>query len=166
VQPEGTTFFYSPKFATTVKLPHGVTITIPAGATVTPQVFLAGVHDTGDDHPLVDIFPAVQLAKAATVQLPVIARGASASLAGPAPATPSPQPVAPGGSLSSQTQSARAIGTTIVEINATGTLPRAPRGASAAGKLSALPSADLTEAAVTQFGLMAVRALRWRSMGL
>jgi len=142
VQSEGTTFFYNPKFATTVKLPHGVTLTIPAGATATPQVFLAGVHDTGDDYPLVDIFPAVKLAKAATVQFPVIARAASATLTGQAPATPRPQPAVPGGSLASPAQSARVGGSASVEINATGTVPRTPRATPAVGKQSSLPSAD------------------------
>jgi len=131
VQPEGTSFFYNPKFASTVKLPHGVSLTIPDGATNAPQVFLVGVHDTGDDYPLVDIYPPVQLTKPATVQLPAIARAASATLSNQAPPSPRPQAVPPGGTLASQaqTQAARASAPMSIEINATGTVPRTPRAA-------------------------------------
>ena len=70
--PEGTTVFYNPRFATTAKLPHGVLLSIPAGALASPQVFLMTAHDTGDRLPLVDIFPIVKLLKPAKVTMPIL----------------------------------------------------------------------------------------------
>lgn len=163
IQPEGATFFYNPTFATTVKLPHGVTLTIPAGATATPHVFLAGVHDTGDDYPLVDIYPPVQLAKPATVQLPMIVRAAASTLSNQAPATSRPQPVPPGGALASQAQTARASGPVTIEINATGTVPRAPRAAPAR-KQSSVSTTDegfAADAAATAAAAAACNQWGW-----
>lgn len=124
IQSEGTSFYYNPKFATTVKLPHGVSVAIPAGAFGAPQVFIAGVHDTGEDYPLVDIYPAVKLAKPATVHMPVMARAAKPLLSNQSPATPSLNSAPPGGGLASQAQAARAATAATVEINATGVVRR------------------------------------------
>jgi Phosphodiester glycosidase len=160
VQPEGTSFFYNPKFATTVKLPYGVSLSIPAGATAAPHVFVAGVHDTGDEYPLVDIYPPVQLSKPATVQLPAIARAASATLSNQAPPSPRPQAVQPGGTLASQTQTqaARASSPMSIEINATGTVPRRPQAAQSSKQSSTTTTNDVlaadadTAAACNQYG--------------
>jgi hypothetical protein len=126
-QPAATTFSYNPRFPTAIKLPYDVTLEIPAGATVKPRVFLVGVNDTGDDYPLVYIYPELQLSKPATVQLPLIARPASAIPPGAPPRTPRPQPVAPGGALGSQASAAPPSGPLRVEINATGEISREPQ---------------------------------------
>lgn len=72
--PEGITFFYNPTFPTVVNLPHGVKLTLPAGATSSPQVFYVAVHDTGDEYPLIDVYPQVRLVKAGRVEVPAIVR--------------------------------------------------------------------------------------------
>lgn len=161
LQPEGTSFYYNPKFAATVKLPYGVTLAIPAGATSAPQVFVAGVHDTGDDYPLVDIYPSVQLAKPATVQLPVIPRAPVSTLPNQPPPTSRPPAVRPGGSLSSEAQAARTTSEPVsIELNATGTVPRAPR---AAGKQSSVPGTNeaLTTDASTAAAAAACNSYGW-----
>lgn len=114
--PEGTTVFYNPKFATTAELPRGVLLSIPAGALTTPQVFVTTARDTGDEHPLVDIFPNVKLAKPAKVTMPAIARPSRA-----ANSTQSPLP--PGGTAS-PAQSVQPDGATIIEIQSTGVVRR------------------------------------------
>jgi Phosphodiester glycosidase len=72
--PQSSTFYYNPAFATTVKLPYGVKLTIPAAALASPQVFSVGIRDTGDKFPLVDIYPEVKLTKAADIELTAIVR--------------------------------------------------------------------------------------------
>jgi hypothetical protein len=61
--PERQKIFYNPDIATRAKLRLGVELDIPAGAAVTPQLFSVAVHDTGDEHPVVDIFPELKLKK-------------------------------------------------------------------------------------------------------
>ncbi len=61
--PERETVFYNPSMATTAALRLGVELHIPAGATAGPQLFSIAVHDTGDEYPLIDIFPAIKLRK-------------------------------------------------------------------------------------------------------
>lgn len=159
VQPEGTTFFYNPKFATKVALSHGVTLTIPAGATAAPHVFLAGTYDTGDDYPLVGIYPPVQLAKPAKVELPPITRAEVATLSNQAPRTSRPQAVPPGGTLASQAQAqaARASGPRVIEINATGEVPRESRAAPT-GKQSSVSPTNEVLAADTEVAAAAAAA--------
>lgn len=129
IQPEGTTVFYNPKFATNVKLPLGVTLTIAESATSFPHVFLVGAHDTGDDYPLVDIHPKLQLAKPAIVQLPTISRAAMVGLAEQQPATPKPLGVSPRGATMPQVKVVQTPAPIIIETEWTGTVPRTPQAA-------------------------------------
>lgn len=131
LQSEGTSFYYNPKFGTTVKLPHGVSVSLHTGALRTPQVFVVGVHDTGDEYPLVDIYPVLKLAKPATVKLPAIERAARALQSNQSPPTPSPKPAAPAGGLASHAQAARAGSSAIIEINTTGVVRRTPQAPAA-----------------------------------
>jgi hypothetical protein len=126
LQPEGTSIYYNPKFATTVKLPFGSSIAIPAGALHSPRIFIAAVHDTGDEFPLLDIYPVVRLAKAATVRISTIERAPKALISGQPPPTPAPKAASPGGSMPSQVQTLRAPTTSSFEIFSTGVIRRSP----------------------------------------
>lgn len=130
LKPEGTAIFYNPKFASTVKLPLGVTLTIPAGAYGTPQIFIGSVHDTGDELPLLDIYPALDLLKPATVSIAPAARELRAQSASQVPASPRPKAASPDGTSAVEAQASRAGATTTFDISSTGVIRKgfqAPR---------------------------------------
>lgn len=150
LQPEGTSLYYNPTFAMSAKLPHGVSISIPAGALSAPQVFIVGVHDTGDELPMVDIYPEVKLTKPATVELPAIQRAARALQSNQPPPTPRPQAVAPNGGLAPRAPAASATGPVRVEINATGYVRRKPQAPAASKPMNSSAVGQPTlEATVT-----------------
>lgn len=126
-QPAGTALYYSPAIATTALLPHGVTLSIPAGALAAPQVFIVAVHDTGEDHPLIDIYPGLSLAKTARLVVPALVRSVSSvgtdlSSQSPIPPTPRPKAASPAGASSLLAPAAGSDAALTVEINATGTV--------------------------------------------
>jgi hypothetical protein len=104
LRPEAFSVYYNPRIETSVKLPYGTVLTIPAGASTAPQIFSVALHDTGDEFPLIDIYPVIQLAKAATVQLSTIPRVPKPLMSGQPPPTPAPSPAAPGGVISAEPQ--------------------------------------------------------------
>ncbi|MFT7722576.1 MAG: phosphodiester glycosidase family protein [Roseateles sp.] len=53
--------YYNPKSSISAHLKLGTRIDIPAGATKRAQIFSVAIHDTGDNLPLVDIFPVINL---------------------------------------------------------------------------------------------------------
>lgn len=65
--PERKSIYYNPKFSTRATLQFGASVVIPAGATDGPQIFSFAVHDTGSRHPLIDIYPIIELRKLATL---------------------------------------------------------------------------------------------------
>jgi hypothetical protein len=150
-QSEGTTVYYNPTFDATVKLPHGVTLNIPAGATASPQVFVVGVHDTGDEFPLVDLYPVVKLAKAARIQLPAIARAAPALRTDQAPLTPRPSAANPVVDPSKKSSAGTANGASlIIQIIETGVVRRhnqhsviSPGTSTSTGETSAAGSSNV-----------------------
>jgi hypothetical protein len=150
LQSEGSSIYYNPKFATSAKLPLATSITIPAGAYPAPQVFVAGVHDTGDEFPLVDLFPAVKLAKPASVHLSTIVRAPKALVSNQATPTPALKAAPPGGTAplqpQSQAQASVAPTTSNFETFQTGVM-RPPSQAKSPGNGAALNSAALTTAA-------------------
>jgi hypothetical protein len=120
----GTSIYYDPRTATSVALPMGVKINFPAGATPAAQVFNVAVHDTGDSYPLLDIFPAVSLSKAATISMGKIERVQSAAeLAGAA--TPRPKAVDSSGQKQTFDESI-VPATSTFEIKATGVVRGGP----------------------------------------
>jgi hypothetical protein len=123
---EATSIYYNPKFATTVKLPFGTSIAIPAGAYRSPQIFVAAVDDTGDEYPFVDLYPPVVLAKPATVRMSSIERAPRTWIPGQPPPTPAPKAASPDGSMPSQTQARPARTTFSFEISSTGVIRRTP----------------------------------------
>ena len=150
LQPEGTSIYYNPTFATTVRLLHGVTLTIPAGATSAPQVFLAGVHDTGDDYPLVDIFPVVKFAKAAKVQLPALVRSPRGILSNQSPASPNPRPAAPAGLATQERTDRSGAAEATVEINATGVVRPAAKAPAPRASASSTSQTDDSTSVATE----------------
>lgn len=104
----GAIVYYNPKFdLTAIGLRFGVKLNIPAGATASPQVFSVNLNDTGDEYPMVYIFPELKLAKSAFVELPAFVREPSKSAdpsrvpevrgapPSPAPGWVPPQPLPP-----------------------------------------------------------------------
>jgi hypothetical protein len=69
-----TSIYYNPKFESRVQLDHGVSLFIPPNATAHPQIFSVAIHDTGEQYPLVDIFPELKLRSAAELTLSRFAR--------------------------------------------------------------------------------------------
>jgi hypothetical protein len=67
--PESELVHYVPSTATVAALSRGATFGIPAGALTHPQIFHIGVLDTGDTFPKIDIYPYIDLAKAATIEV-------------------------------------------------------------------------------------------------
>lgn len=59
--------YYNPNYATVAKLNYDTTISIPPGATNGAQIFSIAVHDTGDDFPLVDIYPVIKFLSPASI---------------------------------------------------------------------------------------------------
>ena len=86
----GVSIFYNPKYPTAATLPFGTSLAIPPGATSGPSIFNVAQHDTGGAFPLVDIYPSVDLAVAATLKTHRLARGTPDG--SEAPATPAPRP--------------------------------------------------------------------------
>ena len=86
---EGVTIYYLPDIETHVEIGLGVSLTIPAGARKTPQIFTATAHNTGNDYPLVDIYPSVKLDKPARLHMtrlvqPEVIGGAARPVPAPA----------------------------------------------------------------------------------
>lgn len=67
--PESELVHYVPSTATVAALSRGATLGIPAGALTHPQIFHIGVLDTGETFPKIDIYPYIDLAKAATLEV-------------------------------------------------------------------------------------------------
>lgn len=59
--------FYNPKFATDAQLNLATKLSIPAGATTQPAIFSIAVHNTGEEYPLVDIYPNYNLRSPASI---------------------------------------------------------------------------------------------------
>lgn len=162
LQPEGTAVYYNPVFETTVQLPHGVVLSIPAGALTVPKVFVVGVHDTGDQYPLVDIYPGVKLAKQAKVLLPTIARAAQARQSGQSPPTPRPAQRGPAGSPSSVASAATgAGGLRILEIGETGVVRPTPVAPAASKPVSSSTIADPSTEALAVTATSGCNAFGW-----
>lgn len=64
---EAQAVYYNPNFSSTVSLPLGVTLSMPAGALAKPQIFSIAVRDTGNAYPAVDVFPYLNTQKEFTV---------------------------------------------------------------------------------------------------
>lgn len=150
LQPEGSSIYYNPKFATSAELPLGSSITIPAGAYPAPQVFVAGVHDTGDEFPLVDLSPAVKLTRPASVQLSTIVRAPKALDSNQVRPTPALKAASPGGAAPLQLQSQADVSivptTSSFETFQTGVM-RPPSQAKSPSTGAALSSSAVTTAA-------------------
>lgn len=76
----GTSIYYNPRFPVAANLDQGVSLKIPARALNTPEIFNVQIHDTGDQFPLVDIYPYVKFLKNATLTASLIQRSTSANI--------------------------------------------------------------------------------------
>jgi hypothetical protein len=90
----GEVIYYNPRFRTVAGIGNLAHLDIPAGATTAPQVFSVAAHDIGEDYPLVDIYPAVDLGKPATVRLDPTPHARPSANAARAPVASLPFPVA------------------------------------------------------------------------
>lgn len=93
----GRSIYYNPKFPLTVGLDHGVVLKLPSQALSRPQIFNAKIHDTGNDFPLVDIYPYVNLTKNASLSVRAIQRTSSKNIPSEMPAPKLPPPFMPNG---------------------------------------------------------------------
>lgn len=67
---EAQAVYYNPNFSSSVSLPLGVTLDMPAGALAKPQIFSIAVRDTGGAYPTVDMYPYLNTQKEFTVSAP------------------------------------------------------------------------------------------------
>ncbi len=88
----GVSVYYSPKFATQASLAFGTSLSIPAAATAGPQIFNVAQHDTGEDFPLVDIYPAVQLSSSFTIKANRLEHKVAPMISGSGQLSPTPAP--------------------------------------------------------------------------
>lgn len=77
IRESGHSVYYNPKFAATVDLDLGVTLSLPVGAMQYPTILNAQVNDIGERFALVDIYPYVKLSKPMTVDAKMIENGKS-----------------------------------------------------------------------------------------
>jgi len=122
---EGRSIHYSPELSTSVTLPLGVHLAIPARAYDKPLILITMTHDTGDRFPLLDIFPVVRLSRPIVVNLDAISRAAKSQTSAQPDATPGIAPASPGGRASANINSPAAVATparATIEIQSTGVI--------------------------------------------
>lgn len=102
----GVSIHYHPSKEIEAALEKNVVLGFPSGATNFPEIFIAASHDTGDEYPLVDLYPEVNFTKKLKLTIPSLNREESRqfSQAGPAisPKLAHPNYFAPEISISTQ----------------------------------------------------------------
>ncbi|MBV6322417.1 hypothetical protein [Duganella violaceipulchra] len=89
---ESQSVYYNPKIAMTATLSHATIFFLPVGALETAQIFSVGIHDNGNKHPLVDIFPYVNFIHNGSLETAEIDRSKE-GMRGDGAVTPTPAPM-------------------------------------------------------------------------